>query len=193
MPCQGADGAGLGSEDGAPRRVVAIALGANLGDAAATIEAASEQLSRGPALSDAVLSGLYGTAPMGPPQPDYVNAVLVAHSTWEPLRLLRHLQAIEAAYGRQRDVRWGARTLDLDLLLVGDAVWNTPELTLPHPGIANRGFVLVPLCDVLPDGLHPTLGVSYRTLLAGWRRRTANADRQVWTIRQRLTRPEVAA
>lgn len=189
--CQGAPGPTSPVEEG---RVVAIALGANLGDAAGTLRDAITELSAGPALQGAVVSGLYGTAPVGPPQPDFLNAVLVARTSWEPHRLLRWLQQIEGAHGRQRDVRWGPRTLDLDLLFVGDSVLCDEALTLPHPGVASRGFVLVPLCDVLPDAVHPTLGVSFRTLLARWRLRTASPDRQVWTVRPpSLPIAEVAA
>lgn len=105
------------------------------------------------------LSGFYQTAPMGPDgQPDYINAVMGISTTLTPLGLLRGLQDIENAHGRERTERWGARTLDLDILLYGDAQIATPELTVPHPGIAERAFVLYPLADCDPDILIPGKG-----------------------------------
>jgi 2-amino-4-hydroxy-6-hydroxymethyldihydropteridine diphosphokinase len=172
---------------------VAVGLGANLGDARATVLAAARALAAGP-VKDARLSALYGTAPIGPPQPDYTNAVLVGCTALSPRGMLQALQSLEAAHGRVRGARWGARTLDLDLLVWGDATVAEPDLSVPHPGIADRGFVLVPLCDLWPDHLHPTLGQSYRELLAAWRGRTPGHDGLVWRLGERRPRslPEVA-
>lgn len=169
---------------GAPgaRRLVAVGLGANLGDAVSTVLAAAEELARGPMLESVRLSRLFQSAPLGPPQPDFVNAVLVGTSTWEPTAILRRLQGIEAAHGRQRVVRWGPRTLDLDLLFVGDTCCEGLELTLPHAGVPLRGFVLAPLCDVAPDAVHPGLGATYRELYASWRRSTASPHALVWPL-----------
>ena len=174
---------------------VMIGLGANLGDARATVMSAARALDRGPALCDVVLSELYGSAPVGPvPQPDYVNAVLTGHTTWPAPVLLAHLQDIEHAYGRRRGLRWGPRSLDLDLLTYGDLVSDDPLLTLPHPGITHRGFVLVPACDVRPDHVHPSEGITFRSLLSAWMLRNPRHADLVWPLAspRQASLPEVA-
>ena len=111
-------------------------------------------------------SSLYRNPPMGPPdQPDYVNAALKLGTPLAPLALVDELQRIERAHGRVRNgERWGPRTLDLDLLLFGDQIIHTERLTVPHAGIAERVFVLVPLFELDPDLEVPGLG-SVRSLL----------------------------
>ena len=97
------------------------------------------------------VSSLYGSKPMGPQdQPDYVNAVAALETRLPPHALLAHLQEVESRHGRTRGIRWGARTLDLDLLLYADDVIRTSDLTVPHPELANRNFVVIPLLDILP-------------------------------------------
>jgi 2-amino-4-hydroxy-6-hydroxymethyldihydropteridine diphosphokinase len=105
-------------------------------------------------------SSLYRSKPVGPQgQPDYINAVAVLETTMAPLDLLDQLQAIEAQHGRIRgNVRWGPRTLDLDLLLYGDKKINNERLTVPHPEMQNRDFVLIPLSEIAPDLVIPVLG-----------------------------------
>lgn len=106
----------------------------------------------------AAASSLYRTAPMGGPtgQADYLNAVIVLRpNAPDPETLLGELLGLEARQGRSRAVRWAARTLDLDLLAWGDLVWTTPALTLPHPRMMARAFVLAPLCEVAPGWRHP--------------------------------------
>ncbi|WP_109470895.1 2-amino-4-hydroxy-6-hydroxymethyldihydropteridine diphosphokinase [Ornithinimicrobium cavernae] len=140
---------------------VVIALGANLGaDPADTLQQAAERLRRVPGLSDLVLSPLFETDPVGgPDQPVYTNAVVLARTSLAPWRLLHALHAVEEQFGRTRDVRWGARTLDLDLIQVGvpgeasEAVSDEPELTLPHPRAHERGFVLSPWHAVDADAV----------------------------------------
>lgn len=110
-----------------------------------------------------VHSALYRTAPVGGPpgQPDYLNAVMAFDPSprWrDPERLLAELHAIEHAFGRERRVRWEARVLDLDLLALGRRVADGPGLTLPHPRLLDRPFVLVPLLDVAPDWCDPRSG-----------------------------------
>jgi len=96
---------------------------------------------------------------MGPEdQPDYINAVARLETWLEPHDLLRALQAIEQQHGRVRQLRWGARTLDLDLLLYGDAIIDRPELKVPHPGLHQRPFVLYPLQDIDPALMIPGMG-----------------------------------
>ncbi|WP_114907510.1 2-amino-4-hydroxy-6-hydroxymethyldihydropteridine diphosphokinase [Ornithinimicrobium murale] len=138
---------------------VVIALGANLGaDPADAVERAAERLSAHPGLRELVLSPLFETDPVGgPEQPVYLNAVALARTSLAPWRLLAALHALEADFGRTREVRWGARTLDLDLIQVGvpgtpsEAVSHDPELTLPHPRARERGFVLAPWHALDPE------------------------------------------
>jgi 2-amino-4-hydroxy-6-hydroxymethyldihydropteridine diphosphokinase len=136
-----------------------IGLGSNLDDPAEQIRQAIETLRAGVCGRLCVVSPLYGSPPLGPPdQPDYVNAVAELETTLDPLCLLDALQAIEQAQRRQRVRHWGPRTLDLDLLSVDHALWADRRLTLPHPGIAERAFVLVPWADIAPDYRIPGLG-----------------------------------
>lgn len=132
----------------------AVALGSNVGDRNAHLDAAVEALT---ALGDVVaISSVYETAPVGgPPQDDYLNAVAVLETDLEPTELLEELFAIEAAHGRERAVRFGPRTLDLDLLLFDDAVIDEPDLSVPHPRMIERRFVLEPLLEVWPDARLP--------------------------------------
>lgn len=136
------------------RGVVAyIGLGANLEDPIAHVRAAREALRRHPDLHAIACSRLYRSAPMGPAdQPDYINAVMSVETELPAATLLHILQALEAQHGRTRSgERWGPRTLDLDLLLYGDETIATDELQVPHPGIAEREFVLRPLLEIAPD------------------------------------------
>lgn len=144
-----------------------IALGSNLQEPAQQLRRAVRALD---ALDSCCVTGcsrVYRSAAIGPgPQPDYLNAALLLQTALSPLELLDALQAIEAEQGRQRTVRWGPRTLDLDLLLYGDRELNLPRLRIPHPRIPERAFVLRPLADLLP-GDHPLPGLgSLGTLLA---------------------------
>ncbi|MGB3276362.1 MAG: 2-amino-4-hydroxy-6-hydroxymethyldihydropteridine diphosphokinase [Castellaniella sp.] len=127
-----------------------IGLGANLGDAAATVRRAAAELAAVPGVADLQLSPLYGTAPVDSSGPDYVNAVARLDTTLPPLALLAALQAIEQRHGRERPYRNAPRTLDLDLLLYGDQTIALPELTVPHPRMHERAFVLRPLMDLAP-------------------------------------------
>lgn len=137
-------------------RRVAFGLGANLGDRVAALQGAVDVVA--PHLRDAAVSSVYETAPVGgPAQPDYANAVLVGDSDAEPAELLSLAHEAEAAWSRTRETRWGPRTLDVDLLVVGDLTSEDPVLTLPHPRAHERAFVLVPWSEVdptaaLPDG-----------------------------------------
>ena len=129
-----------------------MGIGANLSDPVASVLAAIERL-RSCGLVAA--SGLYRSAPVDAGGPDYVNAVAALDTVLPPLELLDALQGIEADFGRERPYHHAPRTLDLDLLLHGEAVLNTPRLTLPHPRLHLRAFVLRPLLDLAP-GLHAT-------------------------------------
>jgi len=143
-----------------------IALGSNLGDRAGYLLLALSRLSSLPQTRLSRLSQVYQTDPVGPPgQEPYLNMVAEIESGLEPQSLMQALLEIEKSLGRERTVRWGARTLDLDLLLYGEWVADIPQLTLPHPRLHERAFVLAPLCDLIPEARHPNLGMTYRQLL----------------------------
>ena len=147
-----------------PARVSAhvfIGLGANLGDAPVTLRAAADVLAAQPELGDVRCSSLYRTPAWGrEDQPDFINAVVACTATLAPAALLERLLDIERRFGRERatDDRWGPRTLDLDLLLYGDACIAIPGLTVPHPYLHARAFVLVPLLELAPDVVIPGIG-----------------------------------
>lgn len=136
-----------------------IGLGSNLDDPVRQVDSALSELADLPLTRLLRHSSLYRSAPMGPAdQPDYVNAAALLETALEPLELLDALQAIEAAHGRRRMLRWGPRTLDLDLLAYGDLSLAHPRLVLPHPGIGERAFVLVPMAEIVPDMMIPGVG-----------------------------------
>lgn len=149
-----------------------IGLGSNLDDPPAQLQQAVSALARLPDTRVVAVSPLYRNAPLVPAgedpagQPDYVNAVAVLDTTMAPLALLDALQAIENDQHRIRTRRWGPRTLDLDLLLYGDERIDLPRLTVPHPGLRERRFVLLPLHDVAPDLVLPD-GVKLTDVLVG--------------------------
>lgn len=137
---------------------VYIGLGSNLGDPAANLHSAIAQLAAADGVELRGVSRFYASKPMGPQdQPDYVNAVVCLQTHLEAHDLLQILFTVERAHGRVRDAnqRWGARTLDLDLLLYGAEVIATPDLHVPHPGICERSFVLLPLADLAPRQVFP--------------------------------------
>jgi 2-amino-4-hydroxy-6-hydroxymethyldihydropteridine diphosphokinase len=147
-----------------------VALGANLGDPKATVLAAFAALANLPESRVARCSSLYRTAPVGIlSQPDFVNAVALLETTLAPEALLDALLDIEARFGRIRRERNGPRTLDLDLLLYDDIELDLPRLTLPHPRLHLRAFVLLPLAEVAPD-----LAIPRRGSLAAWLPAVAN-------------------
>lgn len=137
-----------------------VGLGSNLDGPANRIRRAFAELAQLPRTQLAARSPLYQTRPLGPPaQPDFINAVAALDTELSAEELLRALQAIEDAEGRTRGgVQWGPRTLDLDLLLYGDTVRDTPALVLPHPGLHLRSFVLYPLADLAPELVIPGHG-----------------------------------
>lgn len=129
-----------------------VGLGANLGDARASLLAAVEALRVLPQTGEVQLSSFYRSAPIEAHGPDFVNAVAQLSTSLSAEELLAHLQRIEAAHGRERPYRNAPRTLDLDLLLYGDRQIDTPELTVPHPRMHERAFVLLPLAELAGDG-----------------------------------------
>ena len=129
-----------------------IGLGSNLAEPIAQIKAARTAIAAISGVQELAFSSLYHSLPMGPQdQPDYVNAVMSIATALLPIDLLRSLQAIENTQGRTRKgERWGARTLDLDILIYDDQLIELPDLTIPHPGLAQRSFVLYPLFEISP-------------------------------------------
>lgn len=131
---------------------VVLALGSNLGDRFDTLQGALDALFDSSELEFVEVSPVYETDPVGgPEQGPYLNAVVIASSSLEPMALLERALSAENAFGRTRKVRWGPRTLDVDLITVGDLVSDDPELTLPHPRAHERAFVLVPWSRIDPD------------------------------------------
>ena len=136
-----------------------MALGANLGDPVATVEAALAALKALPQTTLLAVSSLYRTTPVGlRDQPDFINAVAALDTELTPAALLEELFAIEARFGRQRSVRNAPRTLDLDLLLHGDTRSDHPAMILPHPRMHERAFVLTPLAEIAPELMLPGHG-----------------------------------
>src|SRR5271165_1039486 len=145
-----------------------IGLGSNLGDRRATLLRAIEELNACPCVSVVNVSSFHETEPVGGPQGQgrFLNAAACIETTLEPPALLHLLQEIEARNGRIRRVRWGERTLDLDLLLFDDRIVETAELTIPHPRMAVRRFVLEPLLEIAPGAVHPATRRTVAELLA---------------------------
>ncbi len=129
----------------------ALGLGSNLGDSRVLLDLAIKSLVSHPQVEVMQVAGYYRTKPIGPPQPDYLNSAVTIATSLSPWELLAVLQLIENNSGRERQVHWGARTLDLDLLLYGCWYINTPSLHVPHLYMADRGFVLVPLAEIAGD------------------------------------------
>ncbi len=136
-----------------------VGLGANLGDPRATFESAIAALASRPGVAVVKRSRLFRTPPLGPPQPDITNAALRLRAAMDPEALLDVLLDVERAHGRDRarEVRWGPRTLDLDLLFLVGRTVDTARLRVPHPGLEERAFALAPLLDVAPE-LVPRFG-----------------------------------
>jgi 2-amino-4-hydroxy-6-hydroxymethyldihydropteridine diphosphokinase len=147
--------------------VAYVALGSNLGRREHIISTALNALERTRGISVETVSSLYETHPVGGPagQPLFLNAVARLHTSLDPERLLAVLLRVETSLGRRRDKRWDARTIDLDLLLYDEIVLADESLTVPHPRMHERRFVLEPLAEVAPDAVHPTLQMTARGLL----------------------------
>jgi 2-amino-4-hydroxy-6-hydroxymethyldihydropteridine diphosphokinase len=150
----------------------AIALGSNLsseiGDSKKIVQAAIAQLSSISEIEIIRISRWYRTKaitlPNTAPQPDYINGCAILKTNFQPMQLLQALLYTEQIFGRERRERWGARTLDLDLLLYGDRRLDTPELILPHPRMCDRAFVLLPLAEIAADWIHPICGLAIADL-----------------------------
>ncbi len=131
---------------------VAIALGSNLGDRLGHLQEAVKQLRNNPLLEVVAVSAVYETEPVGgPDQDEFFNAVAIVNTQVSPEELLDAMQEIENAQGRTREIHWGPRTLDVDILAMGSLVMNSERLELPHPRAHERGFVLIPWAQVDPN------------------------------------------
>ena len=140
----------------------AIALGSNLGDSKQILNQALELLSQTSAIELISHSSWYETVPVGPPQPNYVNGCAILETELLPEDLLQILLKIEQQFGRIRQERWGPRILDLDILLYDDLILEMPNLTIPHPRMNERAFVLVPLAEIAAHWIEP---ISRQTIL----------------------------
>ena len=144
-----------------------IALGSNLGDRLQQLRSAVAALKSSRHLVVRSVSAVYETAPVGGPdnQGPYLNAAALIETDFAAAAFLEHLHRVEADHERERIVRWGARTLDLDLLTYDDLISDVEQLELPHPRMHLRRFVMVPVCDIAPDLVHPRLGLTMRDIL----------------------------
>lgn len=143
----------------------AIALGSNLGDSLSYLEEALQVLEKNSGIEVVVCSNWHVTKAVGPPQPDYLNGCALLNVQLSPYDLLKKLQKVEEQFGRVREIYWGPRTLDLDLLLYEDLIINSHDLQIPHPRLAQRAFVLVPLAEIAAHWIEPVSGKTVKELL----------------------------
>lgn len=143
-----------------------IGLGSNLGNREMTLAASIERLINSSKVNVTKISDLYETKPVGgPPQPDFLNAVLEMNTSLQPEELLVRLQEIERYLGRKRKIKWEPRTIDMDILLYEDSVIDSADLKIPHPLMHTRRFVLLPMSQIAPDLRHPTFNKTIIELL----------------------------
>ncbi len=152
------------------KQIAYIAMGSNLGDRPATLLEAAKMLAALDGVRVLKISGMIKTEAVGGPedQPKYLNAAVEVETTLAPRELLAALHGIETALGRDRqgEDRWGERTCDLDILLMGEITMDSPDLTIPHPRMHERLFVLRPLAEIAPSAVHPKLGLTVAEMFA---------------------------
>lgn len=143
----------------APIRRAVFGIGSNLGDRLSNLQDGVNSLLEAPGIHAVAVSPVYETKPVGgPPQDDYLNAVLIADTDLTARTVLERALAVEAAYGRERTERWGPRVLDIDVVVLGDRRANDPDFQLPHPRAHERAFVLAPWLAIDPDAEIPGVG-----------------------------------
>lgn len=148
---------------------VGIGIGSNQKNPILQIQRAVEILERSFPWNEFRTSSLYASSPVGPiAQDDFVNSVCTGDLAWNPREILKVLQSIEVEMGRVRAERWGPRVIDLDLLFCGDWCVDEGDLAVPHPEIERRGFVMVPLHEVMPGWVHPRTNMPLSDLIARW-------------------------
>ena len=144
---------------------VYLSLGTNMGDRAANLKQAVTSLT--PQMTVKKKSEVYETPPWGYTEQDaFLNQVVMATTYLEPEPLLKHLKRLEVALGREATFRYGPRLIDIDILFYDDLVMETPSLTIPHPHVYDRGFVLVPLMDIAPEFVHPVTKIKVSEMIA---------------------------
>jgi 2-amino-4-hydroxy-6-hydroxymethyldihydropteridine diphosphokinase len=147
-----------------PSKIIYLGLGTNLSDRLSNLQQAITSLF--PGVHVLAQSPIYETQPWGlTDQPTFLNMVLKGATHLPPLDLFEHLKSLETRLGRLPSVRWGPRLIDIDILFYSDTVLSSPQLTIPHPRLHERAFVLIPLADLAPDLLHPVLEKTIRQLL----------------------------
>ncbi len=145
---------------------VYLGLGSNLGDRHARIDEAIERIGAIEGVEVVASSSMHETKPVGgPDQPDFINAACAIETLLTPREILDHARRIEDAMGRTREVHWGPRTIDIDILLADNTVVSDEGLTVPHPRMTEREFVLAPLAEIAPEARHPQKNMSVRELL----------------------------
>lgn len=155
-----------GHSVGSDVETICLSLGANLGDREVTIARAIKLMAAGGVRLLAV-SGMYATEPVGyRDQPEFINCAATVATDLEPHALLSRLRAIERVLGRRARAKWHEREIDIDIVLFGERIVDTPDLVIPHPQMSSRAFVLAPLAEIAPNARNPVLGATVEQLLA---------------------------
>ncbi|GAB4146014.1 MAG: 2-amino-4-hydroxy-6-hydroxymethyldihydropteridine diphosphokinase [Bacteroidia bacterium] len=149
------------------KRWILLSLGSNIGDREEQLRKAALNIREKLRVQDMICSSVYSTAPWGKTdQPEFLNMVIGFTSTMDAVEMMEEILSVETALGRSRAEKWGPRTIDIDMLYAGNEIIDHGILTLPHPGITERKFVLLPLAEIAPDFKDPRSGITVREMLA---------------------------